>query len=443
VIGSRRILVMSAVALAAGCSLDIGRLANGGGTDSGLDAATDGRPPDGGDAGDANPGDVGADAAIPLGNIMQITAGANHTCALTPDNEIYCWGANGQGQLATGDTTDSETPHAVTIPAMLVVVEVRAGGNHTCLRSALGEVYCWGSNSHGQLGDGMSANRFNPVPVGSSQNYDAIALGHAHTCAMDGTGVVCWGHNVFRETGVELGTCSTNDMVLLPSSTNAQPSTMVSAGDALTCAVTTGGQVDCWGLGHDGAWGDATAASATVSDCLPHTVRIGSVDPLVDVVRVSVGGFPDAADDMDGTDGHGAHVCAITEDADGRSIYCWGRDDLGQVGLSRTDSNVAARLGAFDDVVDVAPGGGHTCAIAGDTVYCWGRIAGGHMRDHSHPTAAIELPGRPVQLASGRAHTCVLLEGGTVYCWGANERGQSGDGGSEVSSPRLINFVAP
>jgi alpha-tubulin suppressor-like RCC1 family protein len=90
------------------------------------------------------------------------SAGGTFTCALLQEGSVVCWGANGQGQLGDGSGIDSDVPVAVALPGSAWAVT--AGAAHACaILAAGGEVYCWGANVEGQLGDGTMEDRLAPV----------------------------------------------------------------------------------------------------------------------------------------------------------------------------------------------------------------------------------------------------------------------------------------
>ncbi|HEX7118348.1 MAG TPA: hypothetical protein VF212_06145 [Longimicrobiales bacterium] len=91
--------------------------------------------------------------AEPNGQYVQLAVGGEHGCGLTADAMVYCWGRGGSGQLGNGDpSANSSIPVLVDLPAGVRIVEIAAGGMHTCALSDAGDVYCWGDNSLGQLG---------------------------------------------------------------------------------------------------------------------------------------------------------------------------------------------------------------------------------------------------------------------------------------------------
>jgi alpha-tubulin suppressor-like RCC1 family protein len=129
----------------------------------------------------------------------QVVAGASHTCALRNDGAAYCWGLNDKGQLGNGNTTAKNIPIRVKADAtndLANVVALSAGANHTCALKADHSVVCWGANEDGQLGDNTTTNRSYPVAALSASASNALALsaGGSHTCVASLNGTVqCWG----------------------------------------------------------------------------------------------------------------------------------------------------------------------------------------------------------------------------------------------------------
>jgi alpha-tubulin suppressor-like RCC1 family protein len=94
-----------------------------------------------------------------------VTSGRFHVCGVTLSRAIFCAGDNGDGQLGTGTTTGSSTPIKVVSSLEFSSVSAGALGRHTCALTTDHRVYCWGLNSSGQLGDGTTTNRLAPVAV--------------------------------------------------------------------------------------------------------------------------------------------------------------------------------------------------------------------------------------------------------------------------------------
>jgi alpha-tubulin suppressor-like RCC1 family protein len=130
---------------------------------------------------------------LSTGNTL-ISAGYNHTCALTNTGAVKCWGENIYGQLGDGTNTDSYSPINV-LGLGSGVIDLTNGYWHTCALTSTGGVKCWGENSGGQLGDGTTTDRWTPVDVqGLTSGVIAISAGRYHTCAVTSGGQMkCWG----------------------------------------------------------------------------------------------------------------------------------------------------------------------------------------------------------------------------------------------------------
>src|SRR4051794_30885698 len=131
----------------------------------------------------------------------QVTVGAQHSCALASNGRAYCWGHAESGQIGNGTTVIS-VPRPTRVSGTLQFVQISAGMEHTCAVTSDSKAYCWGSNGTGQLGDGTLTSRTTPVPVAGGRRFDRIRAGGFHTCALTPAGkAFCWGANSYGALG--------------------------------------------------------------------------------------------------------------------------------------------------------------------------------------------------------------------------------------------------
>ena len=187
-----------------------------------------------------------ADAvAVAQATATHVAAGYEHTCAVLSDGRVQCWGDNSFGQLGDGTNFDRLIPVAVAGPPFRASA-VTAGGEHSCALTVEGEVKCWGRNSSGQLGDGTVTERRSPVDVaGLPPDIRAITAGNWHTCALGGNGAVhCWGFNEYRQ----LGDASGNRSFPAPVAGLPPDNMTIAAGDKTSAALTRNGTAMFWGF---------------------------------------------------------------------------------------------------------------------------------------------------------------------------------------------------
>jgi alpha-tubulin suppressor-like RCC1 family protein len=133
---------------------------------------------------------------------QRISAGSGHTCALTTAGKAYCWGYNFKGEVGDGGGSNRTSPTPVS--TALSFEEITTGWYTSCGLIAGGAAYCWGDNEYGQLGDGTASDRSTPVAVVGGHSFRKISGGGHHTCAIEtGTtaNLYCWGENRFGELG--------------------------------------------------------------------------------------------------------------------------------------------------------------------------------------------------------------------------------------------------
>ena len=361
--------------------------------------------------------------------IVSVAAGNDHTCALRASGELLCWGANGSGQLGVGvfDGTYA-TPTSVIATG---VRQVTAGNDHTCAivdEGGVDRVKCWGTNGDGQLGIGASGRRATPVTVtGLPSPPRQVSAGEAHTCAVltDGN-LYCWGRNANGEIGD--GAMDPSRDRFSPSLVAITDAVMVSAGTRFTCAVRsmTGSHVvACWGEGQSGTLGDGMTTahnvwSPAVVAGLTNVEEVGAGGAHT-CARVTAGSVFCWGADSDGRLGNGIkmgnratppttpvgqfdeldvaplHTCARRM---GR-VDCWGTNFNGMLGIGSTSTRDTPKAVVdLSNSTAVSTGLYHSCTVlASGGVMCWGEQADGRLgngltasADVSTPVSVVGLP---------------------------------------------------
>ncbi|ACY13690.1 RCC1 domain-containing protein [Haliangium ochraceum] len=394
--------------------------------------------------------------------LRRIVAGDAHTCVLTGEDQVRCWGDNQYGQLGYGHETlvgdgNVEFPHPYTagdVPLFQPVRQLVAGNNHTCALLESGLMYCWGDNQYGQLGyntteglgDGEPVTSFGYVTLGGLATR--IAAGGDHTCAiLEGGALRCWGKNAQGQLGRgSVENIGDDENVYLRGNVDLGAGVEVvdiALGGYHTCALLADGAVRCWGYNAYGQLGYGNTEQQGDTESIADLENVSLPGP----VRKIVAGL--------------AHTCVLLKN--NNRLRCWGHGGEGRLGYGFRPSNnlyvgdqpseipinlLDVPTGA--DVTDVIAGSQHTCALlsSGD-LKCWGEGSGGvlgygNSSDRSGPDEeSVGLGGASAyQIAAGAYHTCALRSTGAARCWGFGLYGRLGSGGAgNLSNPNIIDDI--
>jgi alpha-tubulin suppressor-like RCC1 family protein len=371
------------------------------------------------DSGDQNRSAVATSTALSSPNGYAVTGGnaTQHAVGLRNNGEVIGWGSQYKGRLGNGVTTNSSV--SPTVMKKLVsgspvtisdAVAVAAGSVHSVVADASGYAWVTGDNAHGQLGNNTTTDSsyLNRV-IKSTTSTDYL-------------------------TGI----------------------TQVAAGLSFSEALDTSGQVWAWGWQADGRLGNGV----TNGDKLyAGKVETAPSTYLTGMEKIAVGE---------------AHTLAVDDDVAGGTVWVWGENAAGKLGVGDTTRReravkMKASLGVdFTGVADVSAGSTHSVMLKTDgTVWCCGQQSGGRLGNGASGAGSVTYPvqvqavssaGDPyrenpastlqkiVMIAAGPKHTLALKEGGTVWAWGSNAQGQLGDGTTTnrdqaVKVPGLTDIV--
>ena len=408
---------------------------------------------------DSNKGaKAGAGALLGAGSqglaAVQVSQGANHSCALMSDGSVWCWGANNRGQLGRPASTTSSATGLVVEGVVSIKKIAAVAEDATCALGSNGAVQCWGENAAGQLGQALSVASSNvPLTVPNVAGATDIEGGHGHVCVIlaDKT-MKCWGSNGEGELGIGNAHSSSAPPTFVLATTGAAGSklgnvTALASGgqNQHMCAITNNGvgtgALVCWGddlyyqLGVDaqGRSGPANTSCYTGEPCAPYPLPV--LNPAGLTIKGVALGFE--------------HTCVLASDG---KVRCDGTNPFGQLGLpfAIQDENtpttpVSVNGVDLTNVAAIFAGGLHSCAKLTDgTASCWGSNGSGELGNEgtdggyyspvavhqSRFIATSKLAG-VTTMSSGDRNTCAVARG-VVYCWGRNDGNQLGTGGFVV-----------
>ncbi len=328
--------------------------------------------------------------------IAGITVGERHACAWKRDGTVWCWGSESHGQVGSG--TVSDAPRLVPVQVLTEsqgrpltdVATAAVGPDASCAVKHDGTVWCWGYNQRWLLARGKKGER---VPFAGAARSD--------------------------DKGTVLG-----DII------------RISVAPSHACAQRRGGAIWCWGnhvqgqLGigiNEAGWGLSPRG-------VPPARNHGPGYALVDV--------------------GGNHTCAALLDG---TAYCWGGNRNRQLGSGRDDEQIVspvqvltAERTPLTGVERISAGMGHTCALVrGGRLWCWGEGKDGELGTGRYEITPLATPvlaetTEPfMDVGAGWAHTCARRRDGSVWCFGRNDGGQLGDGGRALGSATPIAVLDP
>ena len=376
-----------------------------------------------------------------------INAGGSHSVSVSSDGQVYAWGDNTHGQIGDGTHTGRTLPTGTAAPADVLFTQATAGRNHTAALDTAGRIWTWGDNSDGQLGRGtVGGDDSTPgLAATGDTRFTQINAGDDHTIALDTTGHVwTWGNDTYGQLGRGTAGSATGTPAIRPMPEGTPPGlvyTQIQAGGNHSLAIANNGTLYAWGDDTYGQLGDNKTGTATAT---PSPVRTPTgAPPSFTWLYLSAGKD---------------HTLAIATDttANTTAVYAFGSGRHGQIGKfgAGADNPLPTKtdLPNGADILRVSAGGQTSQAIISTgTLFTWGsntnsQIGDGTNTDRKQPVA-ITTPGRAnftwKRAAVGISHTLGIDSAGTLHTWGDNTHGQLGEGtDTPRSTPGKTTFPA-
>jgi len=205
--------------------------------------------------------------------ITKVAAGSFSSTALASDGTVYSWGYNFYGQLGNGTNTSSNVPVAVVTSGVLngkTITQIAGGTSHSMALASDGTIYSWGYNPNGQLGDGSTGTGSN-VPIAvitsgvlSGKVISRIACGLSHSIALSSDGnVYTWGYNGYGQLGNGNYTSSSVPVEIITSGVlSGKTVTQIAGGYYHTIALASDGTLYTWGFNTFGQLGNTTTTNS-------------------------------------------------------------------------------------------------------------------------------------------------------------------------------------
>ncbi|BDR53387.1 hypothetical protein KIM372_12940 [Bombiscardovia nodaiensis] len=410
---------------------------------------------------------------------QQISAGYYLSLAIGSDGNTYAWGNNQYGQLGDTTTISRKLPVKVHAPTGVHFTAISAGGYHALALGDDGNVYAWGLNRYGQLGDGTTDDKHKPVVVHNGalptgQHLTTISAGFYHSMALGSDNKpYAWGLNNHGQLGDNTTSSAAHETDGTPTHTTAdkiepvlvhngalpagEHFTSISAGYWHNLAIGSDHKTYAWGLNYHGELGNGIQGGGSEVNKIPITANGDQSEPVL----VHNGALP-ASEHFTTVSAGGYHSLALGSDG---QTYSWGVNNYGQLGNDTSGINgndgsanksepILVNHGALpasEHFVTIGAGGAHNLAIGTDgKTYAWGwnmydQIGDGTSVDRNEPTlthsGALQATGRFTTISAGGWHNLALGSDKHTYAWGWNDSGLLGDSTTlDKNEPVLVGL---
>ncbi len=388
------------------------------------------------EAGGSESGDSGPGATTGLacegddcGCAEHIVVSGAVSCAITTGGGLSCWGSNTweSGWLVapavSSDPRDSSNDSIVATPvavdAGVPVKQIALGDDHACVVGTQGGVRCWGVNTTGKVSGSPNSGLLSVTApdVQGLEGAIAVGVGERSSCALlaGGANMVCWG----GVEGVDVQSLESPGLQLAMT----RHAVCVRSADGVRCA------------------GDRPEAG--MMGGAPPPWELEGLDPTPTAGALSLVAIPGDVVELAASREHYCAGAGIGQ----ASVWCWGIDELGEVGRSNAD---AERTPIGVTLVPQAAGamglGAKTsCAVDSSMIHCWGEELGLGSASSPVPSEqiAMGIQGSIDEVGVGNDHACVLTDRDLVWCWSDGDGAEVQGHDAPAGSARVVDLGCP
>jgi len=333
-----------------------------------------------------------------------VKAGSFSSFAIDEFDNLWGWGCNQSGKLGDGTTTDRKLPVKIKSGTKFRTISSSAASSHTMAIDEFGNLWVFGNNSSGQLGDGTTTNKSTPVQLKPGTKFKSISVGRSHSLAIDELGYI-WscGYNTMGQLGNGSYTGTSTPVKIEPDTKFKS----ISAGYDFSMAIDEVGNLWSWGGNFSGQLGDGTLTSSS----LPLKIR-----PDIKFVSLSLGYNFSTAIDESG------------------NLWTWGENSNGQLGNNETaNTKLPAQIKQGTEFETVSAGSEFALAIEkSGNLWSWGYNNSGQLGIEITSIKLIPVLIKSEtnfkSIASGFKNSMAIDESDKLWVWGFNYYGQLGDG---------------
>ena len=333
------------------------------------------------------------------GEFKEVSMSSTHRLAIDNNGNIWSWGDNTYGELGDGSTNSKNINEAIMLESDVKFKEVLAGSNYSLAIDEAGNLWAWGYNRSGQLGDGTNTNSYEPKQIKQDTQFNKIASAYNVSLAIDKAGNLwTWGDGTKEPNKIETSTKFKE----------------ISANEDHKLAIDTLGNIWAWGTNEYAQLGDGTTTSSVNPKKITSNTKFN---------KISAGFLYSLAIDETG------------------NLWAWGNNSIGQLGDGTTTKVTKPKQVTTDKkFVNVQAGHGsidtEICNLALDEngkIWSWGKNTYGQLGNaqasiYSTEMLLLNTISHYTKIDTGAySHNLAIDKEGNLWAWGDNTYGQLGD----------------